>query len=132
MLIFVMGSEMARRLRRDMTVAESALWRLLRSRQLEGFKFRRQQPIDRYIVDFICFSHRLIVEVDGGQHGSPDQYELRRSEHLERNGFRILRFWNNEVLQNREGVYTRILEVLREPHPSPRPSPARGEGEEER
>jgi very-short-patch-repair endonuclease len=93
------------------------MWNLLRSRRLEGFKFRRQQPIDRYIVDFVCFSHRLVVELDGGQHDPDDPREARRTEHLERNGFVVLRFWNNEVVGNREGVCLRILEYLQ--HPSP-------------
>jgi very-short-patch-repair endonuclease len=115
-----------------MTHAERVLWRLLRDRQLSGIKFRRQQPIDSYVVDFVCFSHRLVIEVDGGQHASPDAHELRRTKHLERSGFRILRFWNNEVLENREGVWEAIREPVGELDPSPRPSPARGEGEEER
>ena len=101
-----------------MTYAERVLWRLLQNRQLSGIKFRRQQPIDRYVVDFICFSHRLIIEVDGGQHASPDAHELERTAHLERSGFRILRFWNNEVLENTEDVWERIREVLSELDPS--------------
>lgn len=124
-----MGTEIARRLRRDMTDAERALWRLLRSRQLSGFKFRRQQPIRRYILDFVCFSHRLVIEVDGGQHADVTEYDRTRTDFLNREGFRVLRFWNNEVLQNREGVCETILEELSRRHPSPRPSPTRGEGE---
>ncbi len=126
-----MTSEIVRRLRRDMTYAERVLWRLLRDRRLSGIKFRRQQPLDQYIVDFVCFSHRLVVEVDGGQHAAIDAYELRRIAHLERSGFRILRFWNNEVLENTEGVWEMIRQALIESDPSPRPSPARGEGEEQ-
>ena len=109
-----------------MTDAERALWRLLRDRQLSGFKFRRQQPMRRYILDFVCFSHRLVIEVDGGQHADVSEYDQRRTEFLNREGFSVLRFWNNEVLQNREGVCERILEGLA---PSPRPSPTRGEEE---
>ncbi|HKW55653.1 MAG TPA: DUF559 domain-containing protein [Stellaceae bacterium] len=114
----MVASEIARRLRRDMTEAEKTMWRLLRSRQLAGFKFRRQQPIRRYIVDFVCFSHSLIVEIDGGQHADSESDEVR-SRFLAREGLRILRFWNNEVLDNRDGVCTRILEALdgRTPHP---------------
>ena len=112
-----------------MTHAERVLWRFLQNRRSSGVKFRRQQPIDRYVVDFI--SHRLIIEVDGGQHASPDAHELRRTAHLQHSGFRILRFWNNEVIENPEGVWEAIREVLTEAHPSPRPSPARGEGEGE-
>jgi very-short-patch-repair endonuclease len=113
-----------------MTHAERVLWRLLRDWRLSGVKFRRQQPIDRYIVDFVCFSHRLVIEVDGGQHASPDAYELRRTAYLERSGFRILRFWNNEVLENPEGIWEAIREALSELDPSPQPSPAGGEGDE--
>jgi very-short-patch-repair endonuclease len=102
----------ARRLRRDMTEAEKVVWRLLRARQLEGYKFRRQQPLGRYIIDFVCFSHRLIIEVDGGQHSDPTRYEEERTRFLEGEGFRVLRFWNNEVLENSEGVCAHILEVL--------------------
>jgi very-short-patch-repair endonuclease len=123
----------ARRLRRDMTDAERAMWRILRGRQLAGYKFRRQQPIDHYIVDFVCFTHRLVIEIDGSQHIDSKTDDIR-SRYLERNGFRVLRFWNNEVLQNREGVAESIHQALREPpHPpgaarrAP-PSPARGEG----
>src|SRR5690348_6938398 len=124
-----MTSKIVRRLRRDMTHAERVLWRLLRDRRLSGIKFRRQQPIDSYVVDFVCFSHRLVIEVDGGQHAAVDTYELRRTAHLERGGFRILRFWNNEVLENPEGVWEAIRQALSELTPSPRPSPATGEGE---
>ena len=128
-------AETARRLRRDMTEAEKAMWGLLRSRQLAGFKFRRQQPMRRYVVDFVCLSHKLVVEIDGGQHADVTPAEERRSAFLSGEGFRVLRFWNNEVLENRDGVCARILEVLGEhtPHPpgaarrAP-PSPTRGEG----
>jgi very-short-patch-repair endonuclease len=117
-----------------MTEAEKVMWRLLRSRQLAGFKFRRQQPIRRYVVDFVCFSHALIVEIDGGQHADSESDEIR-SHLLAREGFRLLRFWNNEVMENQGGVCARILEVLdsRTPHPpvasrrAP-PPPPRGEG----
>jgi very-short-patch-repair endonuclease len=124
----------ARKLRRDMTFAEGALWRLLRARQLSGYKFRRQQPIDHYIVDFICLTHRIVIEVDGGQHGINLDCDERRTRHLEKQGFRVLRFWNNEVLENPEGVCLKILEALAVPPHLPSaarrapPSPARGEG----
>jgi len=124
-----MSLERARTLRREMTEAERKLWRILRSRQLEGYKFRRQQPIDHYIADFVCFSHRLIIEVDGGQHAVQVERDQRRTEYLERNGFRVIRFWNNEVFESVEGVCARILEVLSDTAPSPLPSPARGEGD---
>jgi len=95
-----------------MTDAERALWRLLRARQLSGYKFRRQQPIDRYIVDFVCLAYRLIIEVDGGQHATNIAYDEPRIRYLESAGFQVLRFWNNEVLENSEGVCLKILEAL--------------------
>ena len=129
------NTDVARRLRRDMTEAERAMWRQRRSRQLAGYKFRRQQPIDRYVVDFVCFSHRLVIEIDGGQHADPTRYEEKRTRFLEDKGFRVLRFWNNEVLESPDGVCASILEALSEftPHPPAAtrrapPSPARGEG----
>jgi very-short-patch-repair endonuclease len=129
------NSAVARRLRRDMTDAERATWRVLRARQLAGYKFRRQQPFRRYVVDFVCFSHSLVIEIDGGQHADTTKYDELRTQFLEQEGFRILRFWNNEVLENPEGVCARILEVLaaRTPHPPAAarrapPSPTRGEG----
>ena len=121
----------ARRLRRDATEAEKRVWRLLRSRQ-GGAKFRRQQPLEGYVVDFVSFERRLVIEIDGGQHGDPDGYETRRTHCLEANGFRILRFWNNEVMENEEGVFDRILEALQSPLPSREregPSVMRWEGE---
>jgi very-short-patch-repair endonuclease len=95
-----------------MTDAERALWSILRSRQLAHAKFRRQQPLDRYVVDLVCFEHRLIIEVDGSQHldDPPD-----RSIHLASQGFRILCFWNTEVLKNPEGVGETILNAVGEP-----------------
>lgn len=95
-----------------MTDAERALWWLLREKQVNGRRFRRQVPIDRYIVDFACLEARLIIEVDGGQHADSES-DAARDAYLHANGFRVLRFWNNEVLSNREGVLTRIAEALR-------------------
>ena len=107
----------SRRLRRDSTDAERRLWGILRNRQLNGFKFRQQVEIDGYIADFLCPEKRLIIEVDGGQH-TPER-DARRTAFLESQGFRILRFWNNDVLQNLDGVWTAIEEaVTTPPHPS--------------
>ena len=103
-----MSIERARNLRRNTTEAESALWRVLRSRKLRHIKFRRQTPIGPYVADFVAFEERLIIEVDGGQHALDDP---KRTQYLEGEGFRVLRFWNNEVLQNTEGVLTKIIEV---------------------
>jgi len=100
----------SRSLRRDATDAERELWQHLRNRQLAGAKFRRQVPIGRYIADFLCADARLIVEVDGGQHS--DATDAARTDWLEAQGFRVIRFWNHEVLTNIEGVLTRIAEAL--------------------
>ena len=88
---------------------------------MEGFKFRRQQPIDNYIVDFICLENRVVIEVDGGQHAVEKEKDRERDNYLQRHGFKVLRFWNNDVLQNIKGV----LEVIREKclsHPPLTPS----------
>ena len=105
--------ERARRLRREQTVAERRLWRQLRDRQLLGEKFRRQHPIAPYIVDFVCLSRKLIVELDGGQHAERRKaYDKNRDDYLRRKGFRVLRFWNNDVLGNLDGVLGRIRREL--------------------
>src|SRR5881275_1085054 len=113
-----MSGSRARQLRRNLTEAEQTLWRHLRLRQLDGCKFRRQQPIGPYIVDFICFETRLIVELDGGQHNSQTTSDAERSAWLKTQGFRVLRFWNHEVLQNIEAVKESIREALLPPHPN--------------
>jgi very-short-patch-repair endonuclease len=108
----------SRALRKNSTDAERKLWSVLRSRQLNGFKFRQQVEIDGYIVDFLCSECRLIIEVDGGQH-SPER-DARRTTFLESQGFRVIRFWNNDVLQNLDGVWTTIEQALNTapPHPT--------------
>jgi crossover junction endodeoxyribonuclease RuvC len=117
-----MSTSITRRLHRNATEAEKRVWHLLRSLQT-GAKFRRQQPIEGYVVDFVSFEHRLVIEIDGGQHADPDDYEARRTRCLLGNGFRILRFWDNEVIENEEGVSERIVEALL--HAAPAPSPSR-------
>lgn len=89
---------LARSLRANQTDAERRLWSLLRSRQLNGLKFRRQHLIGSYIVDFCCAEHRLVVELDGGQHADEVQKDERRTQRLNEEGYRVLRFWNHEVL----------------------------------
>ena len=107
----------SRALRKNATDAERKLWSVLRRRQLNGFKFRQQVEIDGYVVDFLCAERRLIVEVDGGQH-SPER-DARRTAYLEGQGFLLIRFWNNDVLQNLDGVWTTIEEALSTPpHPT--------------
>jgi crossover junction endodeoxyribonuclease RuvC len=111
------GVARARALRRDSTDAEQVLWRHLRNRQAEA-KFRRQQPIGPYIADFVSFEHRLIVEVDGGQHATSATDPVRTA-FLERAGFRVVRFWNNDVLANIEGVLARVAASICCIDPSP-------------
>src|SRR5580692_11066238 len=110
-----MPSLFARKLRGTPTDAEIRLWSRLRRKQLDGFRFRRQQPIGRYIVDFFCPEAKLIIEVDGGQHADEDS---KRSDWLTERGYRVIRFWNNDVLANTEGVLLSILEALRAPPPT--------------
>ena len=121
----------AQHLRREMTDAERKLWSVVRNRQLEGAKFRRQQPIGPFIADFVCQEHRLIVEADGGQHAASMSDE-RRTAFLEEKGYRVLRFWNNDILGNLDGVAEAIAAALSTPHPAratrESPSPSRGEG----
>lgn len=101
----------ARELRRDMTPAERRLWTILQRRQLEGFHFRRQCPIGPYIADFACLQARLLIEVDGGQHMDAPA-DAGRDAFLRREGFHVLRFWNNEVMTNLEGVRALIVSRL--------------------
>jgi very-short-patch-repair endonuclease len=101
----------ARQLRNDATDCERILWRYLRMRQLAGFRFRRQVPIGQYIADFGCIEARLIVEVDGGQHQGSGHDETRDAL-LSEKGFKVLRFWNNQVLQETEAVLEGILGAL--------------------
>ena len=107
----------ARALRSNLTDAEQFLWQRLRYRQIEGHKFRRQRPVGPYIVDFVCLEVKLIIEVDGGQHSDNKTYDMVRDRWLEEEGYRVLRFWNNEVLKNIEGVIEIIQCAADEPPP---------------
>lgn len=104
----------ARSLRRQPTEAETLLWRLLRNRRLGGFKFRRQYPVDKYILDFYCPAKHLAVELDGGGHAEPDQahHDSERTAYLHSQGIRVLRFWNPDVLQQFESVLGEIWNQL--------------------
>ena len=113
------AGERARTLRREMTEAEKRLWQMLRSRQTEGGRFRRQVPIGGFIADFVCHEARLIVEIDGGQHDPSSEAEASRTRFLEAEGYRVLRFWNNEVMDNPEGVCAAIADALHQGSPSP-------------
>ena len=101
----------ARRLRRETTEAEKKLWRQIREQQVGGHKFRKQVPIGPYVADFCCLMQKLIVEVDGGQHAESES-DRRRTRFQEAEGYRVIRFWNNDVLRNTDGVLMRICEAL--------------------
>jgi very-short-patch-repair endonuclease len=111
----------ARQLRKGMSDAERKLWQRLRGEQL-GVKFRRQHPVLDYVLDFVALEIKLVVEVDGGQHAEQTNYDQQRTADLEAAGFKVLRFWNNEVLNEIEPVVEVILNAVRNPSP-PRPSP---------
>ena len=119
-------------MRANPTEAEERLWKMLRDRRLAAHKFRRQQVIYPYIVDFVCLETRLIIEADGSHHAD-DKADARRDAFLRGQGFQLLRFWNNQVLAERDAVAAAIFAALSSPHPADRfaagcPSPARGEG----
>ena len=133
-----MANENARALRKRMTPQEMKLWVKLRELKAFGFHFRRQAPIDHTIVDFASFGSRLVIELDGGQHGMPEgaRSDRMRDEFLRSQGFRVLRFWNSEIDRNLDGVMESILSALRHPppdrpsagHPPRRSLRSRGEG----
>ena len=102
----------AKRMRHSPTDAETRLWRNLRAGRLAGYKFRRQQPLGRYIVDFVCFEERLVIEVDGGQHLDAQLSDASCTKWLESEGFRVLRFWNDDVLLRNSLVLEEILRAL--------------------
>jgi very-short-patch-repair endonuclease len=115
---------LSRSLRNRPTDAELLLWSRLRYKQIEGLKFRRQQPIDNYIVDFICLENRVIIEVDGGQHDADNIKDRERDNYIREKGFTILRFWNNDVLKNTDDVLAVIRETCLS-HPPLNPLPSR-------
>jgi very-short-patch-repair endonuclease len=117
--------DFAKRLRRTQTNAERVLWFRLRDRRLAGWKFKRQVPIDRFVVDFVCPEAKLIVELDGGQHDKNQEKDAERTRALEEMGYFVLRFWNNDVMRNTDGVVEEILRTIPRsdpPHPTPLPS----------
>jgi very-short-patch-repair endonuclease len=103
----------SRKLRANQTDAETKLWNRIRNRQINGDKFVRQEPIDRYICDFVCREKLVVIEVDGGQHSESARDEVR-DRYLRAQGYRVMRFWNNDVLLNIDGVLTVIDDELRE------------------
>jgi very-short-patch-repair endonuclease len=116
-------------MRSEPTEAERALWHLLRGKRFSGHKFKRQVPIDRYIVDFVCFAHRLIIEADGSQHAEND-YDAERDAYLVEQRFRVIRFWNNDILLNIEGVSEAIWAALQDETftPTTQPHTRKGRG----
>jgi very-short-patch-repair endonuclease len=113
-------------MRKRQSDAEIALWQKLRAHRMLGYKFRRQVVIEPYIVDFVCLEAMLIIEADGGQHTEQQSYDEQRAAHLESLGYRVLRFWNHEILNELDSVLTQIASALiRSPLPNP---PPEGEG----
>ena len=117
---------LAKNLGKQSTDTEQALWKHLRAKRLEGLKFKRQQPIGNYIVDFVCFERKIIIELDGGQHSQPEQIQKDREKDrwFKRQGYNVLRFWDNEVLKNTKGVLEVIWETCLN-HPPLNPLPSR-------
>ncbi len=123
-------TERARDLRNDATNAEQMLWRQLKGSRLQDLKFSRQMPIAGYFADFVCRSHKLIVELDGSQHVEGQPHDDARTVQLEAAGYRVIRFWNNDLTSNMPGVLETILSAASgtERVPTPQPPPASGRG----
>ena len=102
------STKRARNLRHNSTDAERLLWRHLRAKRINGVKFRRQEPLGKYIVDFMSYEKNIVIEIDGGQHATDQLRDHRRDEWLRAEGFKVIRFWNNDVLKNFEGVLEEI------------------------
>jgi very-short-patch-repair endonuclease len=117
----------AKTLRKTMTDAEKRPWFHLRDRRLVNLKFRRQMPVGTYIADFVCLEGRVIVELDGGQHAEQADYDEKRTAWLNEQGFKVLRFWNNEVMENLAGVLEAIATECLPSPPAPLPQGERGE-----
>ena len=122
---FILNNKLQRALRRNLTDAEQLLWKRLRDRQFNGHKFRRQHPFGDFILDFVCLEARLVIEIDGGQH-MDSEHDRTRDERLVQSGFQVMRFWNNQVLNELDSVLESIWNAL-EPHPHPS-LPLQGEG----
>jgi len=117
----------AKSLRKRSTDVEQLLWRNIRAGQIDGVKFRRQQPIGPYIVDFVSLGNGIIIELDGGQHKTSQEEDEERDAWFRKQGFTVLRFWNSEVIQDMNAILEVVKNSLIEA-PSPLPSPTRGEG----
>jgi very-short-patch-repair endonuclease len=106
----------AKSLRSSQTESENKLWYHLRAHRFMGFKFKRQKPIGSYIVDFVCWEQKLVIELDGGQHAEQIEYDSRRTKYLENEGYKVLRFWNNQVMSELESVLEAIsIEIALSP-----------------
>ena len=103
---------LARKLRKNLTPQERVLWKIFRNHNFYGYEIRRQSPIGNYIVDFVCRKKKIIIEIDGGQHNSPEIIlaDKKRTEYLTSKGYKVIRFWNNDISDNMEGVYKRLQE----------------------
>jgi len=121
-------AQRAKNLRKTQTLHEEKLWRYLRAKRFSGFKFKRQEPIARYIVDFVCYEAKLIIELDGSHHFESKSHDENRDCWLEEQGFQILRFWNHELIKQTTNVLDEIWNALQVKTPSPQPSPIKGEG----
>lgn len=117
----------AKDLRKNSTDAENFLWKILRSKRLEGIKFRRQHIIGQFIVDFVCLERKIVIELDGGHHASQKERDYERDNWLECEGYKVLRFWNNELFENTDGVMNNIMETCTN-SPSPQPLSPKGRG----
>lgn len=111
-LVSTMLDERARDLRNGMTEAEHVLWERIRRREIHGARFRRQVVLGNYIVDFVCLEARLIIELDGAQHTLQREYDARRTEWLESQNFRVVRFWNSDVMEDLDGVVEAIWHAV--------------------
>lgn len=111
----------AKQLRKHMTEAERLLWKYLRSKQVDGIKFRRQEPIGKYIVDFVSFEKKIVIEIDGGQHSDQKAKDAERERWLKSQGFIVRRFWNHEVLQHIDAVVAAIADHALHHPPQPLP-----------
>ena len=120
-------TSLSKGLRKNSTDTERHLWRYLRNRQVEGFKFRRQQPIGRYVVDFVNLEKKWVIEMDRRQHAVNIAHDKGREEWLRDEGYKVLRFWDNELFSNLEGVLETIRNALLTPHPDPLPQGERGD-----
>ena len=107
-----MPNEHARGLRKNMTPQERKLWDIIRNKQFYGFRFLRQYPFKNYILDFVCCAKKIVIEIDGGQHNENIEYDTKRTEVLNSFGYKVVRFWNNDIDNNMEGVYQKLKEVF--------------------